>query len=146
MHYYFGFLSEVYTIEFQKRGLPHAHIILFMNPDSKVRTAEDVDRIISAELLDPAIDPILYQLVGGSMLHGPCRYKDNDGPCIKEGKCSKFFPKKYREKTVLDENGFPQYRRRNDSRIFFKKGKNFEKSLFFFINIFINLFPFNFLL
>ena len=97
-----------------------------MNPDSKVRTAEDVDSIISAELLDPAIDPILYQLVGGSMLHGPCRYKDNDGPCIKEGKCSKFFPKKYREKTVLDENGFPQYRRRNDSRIFIKKGKKFD--------------------
>ena len=39
-------VAFVYTIEFQKRGLPHAHIILFLTDADKPRTAEDVDRLV----------------------------------------------------------------------------------------------------
>ncbi|KAI9117087.1 hypothetical protein K1719_012086 [Acacia pycnantha] len=42
--------AEVYTIEFQKRGLPHAHIILWLTKVEKVMTPFDVDKLISAEI------------------------------------------------------------------------------------------------
>ncbi|XP_060855280.1 uncharacterized protein LOC132932954 [Metopolophium dirhodum] len=48
--------AYVYTIEFQKRGLPHAHILIILAEDCKFRTAEDVDGVVCAFLPDPAID------------------------------------------------------------------------------------------
>lgn len=41
------------------------------------------------------------------MLHGPCR-----DWCIVNEKCSKNFPKTFRNKTTIDENEYPFYRRR----------------------------------
>merc|ERR1711989_81661 len=38
------------TVEFQKRGLPHAHILLIMNEADRLTTPEQVDSVISAEL------------------------------------------------------------------------------------------------
>jgi len=40
----------IYVIEFQKRGLPHAHILIFFAKDFKPHKVEDIDRMISAEL------------------------------------------------------------------------------------------------
>ncbi|KIK79948.1 hypothetical protein PAXRUDRAFT_159919, partial [Paxillus rubicundulus Ve08.2h10] len=34
-------VAKVYTIEFQKHGLPHMHFIIFLAPESKLRTPED---------------------------------------------------------------------------------------------------------
>ncbi|KAL0319969.1 UNVERIFIED_CONTAM: hypothetical protein Sradi_5258400 [Sesamum radiatum] len=59
---YFGrVLAVLYTIEFQKRGLPHAHIILFLHPDDKPRNAADIDKIITAELPDKEKDPVGHE-------------------------------------------------------------------------------------
>jgi hypothetical protein len=33
----------VYTIEFQKRGLPHIHILIFLAPEAHLKNAEDID-------------------------------------------------------------------------------------------------------
>jgi hypothetical protein len=65
-------VAHVYTIEFQKRGLPHAHILVFLDYDSKIRTVEDVDRVVCAELPDPVTHPLLYSTVSTKMMHGPC--------------------------------------------------------------------------
>nr|XP_043633374.1 uncharacterized protein LOC122604555 [Erigeron canadensis] len=46
----------VYTVEFQKRGLPHAHICLFFEEPDKLRNPEDIDRVISAEIPDEEVD------------------------------------------------------------------------------------------
>ncbi|XP_008184153.1 uncharacterized protein LOC103309719 [Acyrthosiphon pisum] len=43
----------VYTIEFQKRGLSHAHILIILDEDSKLLTADDVDSVVCAYLPDP---------------------------------------------------------------------------------------------
>ena len=106
----------VYTIEFQKRGLPHAHICLFFSKNSKLPNPEDIDRVISAELPDKEEDPELYKLVSELMMHGPCGAYNMKSPCMKKDKCSKKFPKDYTEKTYINEDGYPVYKRRNDGR------------------------------
>jgi hypothetical protein len=112
----------MYTIEFQKRGLPHAHILLFLHPSSKFPTPSDIDRIISAEIPDPETETELYNLVKCHMIHGPCGEKRDSSPCMKTGKCSKFFPKKNEPATIVDKDGFPVYRRRSDGKTVEKNG------------------------
>jgi len=43
-------IAGIYVVKFQKRGLPHAHILIFFIEDFKPHTVEDVDHMISAEL------------------------------------------------------------------------------------------------
>uniref|UniRef100_A0A914PYP6 Helitron helicase-like domain-containing protein n=1 Tax=Panagrolaimus davidi TaxID=227884 RepID=A0A914PYP6_9BILA len=87
-------------------GLPHAHILVTLEGDYKMRTAEVIDRYISAQLPDPELYPRLHELVVKHMIHGPC------GPrCEKDGKCSKHFPHEFQGETTLDEDGYPSYAR-----------------------------------
>ena len=45
-------LAIVYVVEFQKRGLPHAHILVILDKNNKIRETEAIDKLISAELPD----------------------------------------------------------------------------------------------
>jgi len=36
----------MYTIEFQKRGLSHAHLLIFLHPANKYPNVEDIDKVI----------------------------------------------------------------------------------------------------
>jgi len=45
--------AYVYVVEFQKRGLPHAHILVVLQEVYKLREAEDVDRFVRAEIPNP---------------------------------------------------------------------------------------------
>jgi len=56
-------------MEFQKHGLPHAHICLFMHPDNKFPTVEHIEPLISAEIPDKNEDMELYTLVNDLMIH-----------------------------------------------------------------------------
>lgn len=62
----------MYTIEFQKRGLPHAHFLLILADDYKLLTPESNEKYVCAELPDSKKDPYLYSLVTQHMMHGPC--------------------------------------------------------------------------
>ncbi len=53
----------VYTVEYQKRGLPHAHILLFLHPDDKNPTLAEIDKIISTEIPDALTEPKAYEAV-----------------------------------------------------------------------------------
>ncbi|XP_052621047.1 uncharacterized protein LOC111921783 [Lactuca sativa] len=114
--------AVVYTVEFQKRGLPHAHICLFMHSDYKLPTIEHIDRVISAEIPNKENDPELYALVSEFMMHGPCGSDNPKCPCMIDKKCSKNFPKSFLENTSVDSDGYPIYRRRNDGSFVEKSG------------------------
>jgi len=105
-------IAYTYVIEFQERGLPHAHVLLIMSPADRPRTAKDIDRLVSAELPNAKEHPKLRQLVEKCMLHGPCGDLNPACVCMRDGKCSKHYPKEFREETLWCENGYPQYRRR----------------------------------
>ncbi|CAN0925698.1 ATP-dependent DNA helicase PIF1 [Linum grandiflorum] len=68
--------------------------------------------VISAELPDPLIDPVGYDAVTKFMVHGPCGDSRPSSPCMKHGRCSKFFPKQFATETTFDSTGCVTYRRR----------------------------------
>ena len=106
-------LCFIYTIEWQKRGLPHAHILFWLK--ERIRP-EQIDDIISAELPDPNVDPALFNIVKSSMIHGPCGRHNPDSVCMGEdGRCAKRFPKPFINETQTGEDGYPSYRRRSPS-------------------------------
>nr|KAJ0220714.1 hypothetical protein LSAT_V11C200090600 [Lactuca sativa] len=120
--------AVVYTIEFQKRGLPHSHICLFMHFDCKLPTVEYIDPIIYAEIPNIDEDPKFYSLVREFMIHDPCGAENLNSLCMVDKKCSKNFPNPFCNHTLVDSDGFPLYRRRNDG--------NFVKNL-------VNVVPYN---
>lgn len=83
-----------YTIEFQKRGLPHAHILIIL--ENKHEILRNTDNFVCAEIPDPATCPILYDYVTKHMIHGPCGQLNLRSPCMNDGCCSKKFPKLYK--------------------------------------------------
>ena len=108
------------VIEFQARGLPHCHIVLMLHPDDKFKSAEEVDKFVTAELPrdwrledDPEMKEELRrleELVVNNMVHGPncdvdatapCRFDKSGSPC---DKCQKHYPKEYRQETECDPN------------------------------------------
>lgn len=53
----------MYVIEFQKRGLPHVHMLIWLDSASKNNLKKNVDTYVSAEIPDPLLDPIGYAAV-----------------------------------------------------------------------------------
>ncbi|XP_020970164.1 uncharacterized protein LOC107620407, partial [Arachis ipaensis] len=109
-------LGYVCTVEFQKRGLPHAHILLFMSNEFKPQTPDDIDKHITAEIPDENERPNLHRAIQNYMVHGPCGPYNKNSPCMKNGSCSKFYPKEFRQRTLIDEAGFSKYRRTDNGR------------------------------
>lgn len=118
--------ARVSVIEFQKRGLPHAHILIILHPSDKPKSVEDIDSIVSAEIPDPTIQPHLYSVITKCMVHGPCGQIKPNAQCMKEGKCSKRYPRAFSSSTVIDENSYPVYRRRDNGRTFLKDGFEYD--------------------
>ncbi|XP_076916723.1 uncharacterized protein LOC143576541 [Bidens hawaiensis] len=104
-------VADLYTIEFQKRGLPHCHMLFWVSPADKIIITDDVDRHISAEIPNPDTDPKLYKIVSECMIHGPCGLARPNAPCMDGGVCSKGFPKRYQASTTFDKNGYIKYKR-----------------------------------
>ncbi|KAK4381612.1 hypothetical protein Sango_2950900 [Sesamum angolense] len=76
-------------------------------------TPEDIDEFICAEIPNKNVDPLAYETVVRSMVHGPCGPHNRNAPCMVDGKCSKHYPKKFSNQTTIDEDGFVSYWRRN---------------------------------
>lgn len=107
------------AIEFQKRGLPHAHVLLILREEDKFFDVRRIDNVISAEIPDRIQNPLLYDLVGRFMIHGP---HSPTSSCMEQcsagavNLCSKKFPMRFQEETVLQNEGYPLYRRPRNGR------------------------------
>ncbi|XP_076937089.1 uncharacterized protein LOC143604518 [Bidens hawaiensis] len=64
--------AYVYVIEFQKRGLPHAHFLLIMYPQDKINNPDHYDKVVCDEIPDVRRHPKMHDLVVKHMMHGPC--------------------------------------------------------------------------
>ncbi|TKR63210.1 hypothetical protein L596_027067 [Steinernema carpocapsae] len=112
----FCFSGRGYSIEFQKRGMPHAHILIVLEEGEDTGIPDFVDQYVSAEIPDlPADDNHslwaeeqrrLHKLVTSHMLH------DCGEWCVVGERCSKRFPKPESQFTILPEDNYPMYRRR----------------------------------
>ncbi len=112
-----GFVSSV---EFQKRGAPHVHILIWL--ENFNITAFNIDNIISAEIppmgTEGSEERRLHDLVIEKMIHGPCGngYSANLAcrrPCGQYGQCNKKFPKNFNPSTLIVDDAYPLYRRRS---------------------------------
>ena len=106
--------AHVYTIEFQKRGLPHMHLLLFLRAEFKLLSPNVVDDIINAQWPDPETQPRLFEATKKFMIHGPCDPLNPHAPCMKDGKCIHGYPKSFQEHTTMDQDGYPHYARPNN--------------------------------
>ncbi len=121
--------AHTYVVEFQKRGLPHAHILLIVADEDKPKTLAEIDLAVSAELPDPVAAPALWERVTTHMFHGPCGTTKKTAPCMNdEGDCTKDYPKEYAETTERVEDGYPIYKRPNNGREFTRSGFRFDNS------------------
>ncbi|XP_046659143.1 uncharacterized protein LOC124353255 [Homalodisca vitripennis] len=107
--------TYTYVIEFQKRGLPHAHVLITMRPEGKI-TIDNVDDIVCAEFPNRDMDPTLYDIIVEHYVHRPCGANNPVAPCMRDGKCSKGYPMSFNDETIIDHVRRPVYRRRRDGR------------------------------
>lgn len=100
-------VTYVYTIEYQKWGLPHMHLIVFMDPLAHLSMPSCVDSHISAEFPDEDAELILFDLVKTFMVHGPCIHDQclNDKNC-----CMKGFPKPFQPETEFSSQSYVKLR------------------------------------
>lgn len=108
-------VGGVYVVEFQKRGLPHARMLLILDERDKPRTAYDFDAIVSTQLPESVKTPRLYEAVLRHMVHNPCGIYNPNAPCMDKNKrCGKRYPKSFRAETEIGENGYVLYRHRDN--------------------------------
>ncbi|XP_029149862.2 uncharacterized protein [Arachis hypogaea] len=82
--------------------------------------------VLDAELPDPAQHPKLFRAVSTYMIHGPCGRAFSKSPCMKDGYCTKYYPKTFSKTTVIDDSGYPSYRRRDTGVVTEKKGVHMD--------------------
>ena len=107
--FFYQLQGRCHSIEWQKRGLTHFHLIVFFQlPHDFVVTPNHVDNIISAEI--PLPGTALHFIIERCNIHGPCDTTNPQSPCMKSGKCSKKFLKGFQLATTIGEDADPNYR------------------------------------
>ncbi|XP_074327400.1 uncharacterized protein LOC141665319 [Apium graveolens] len=53
-------IGVMHVIEFQKCGLPHAHILIWLHPDDRPKITEQIDKMVSVKIPNSEIDPVGY--------------------------------------------------------------------------------------
>ena len=91
----------MYSVEWQKGGLPYVHILLTEHR----LTPDNIDNLILVEIPNPDEDPLLYNIVKSNMIHGPCGNLNSNLACM--GKCSKRYPRVLLKETQTGEDGYP---------------------------------------
>ena len=104
----------VYVIEFQKRGLPHLHMLVILKRDFKITNADQYDKYVRAKIPNIQINHALHNVVVKHMLHGPCGEDNKKCPCMINRKCKFHYPRQFSLKIMQGKDVYPIYRRRDD--------------------------------
>ena len=110
--------SYLSRIEFQKRGYPHAHLLItFKNagPDA----LNEIDKWVWAQLPCESIaGGKLREKVLKYMIHKPCGAQNVNAPCMQTNRdtnrkcCNKYYPQPFRSvATINDRSGRAEYKR-----------------------------------
>ncbi|XP_073153744.1 uncharacterized protein [Henckelia pumila] len=83
-------ISYSYAIEFQKRGLPHVHMLVIFENIDKLRTPDDFDSVVRAEIPSRTEEPNLFEAVTNHMIHGSCGLFNPNSPCMSDEYVAKF--------------------------------------------------------
>ncbi|POS82038.1 hypothetical protein EPUL_005234, partial [Erysiphe pulchra] len=102
-------IRSIYSIEYQKRGLPHSHLLSHLHPNDLPKTPKQIDEIVRAQIL--LDDPELASIVKSELTHGPCGPEFPNTPCMRDWKCSKGFPKRFCDETIAREGSYTEYAR-----------------------------------
>ncbi|XP_020243540.1 uncharacterized protein LOC109821791 [Asparagus officinalis] len=116
-------VAHVHVIEFQKRGLPHAHILIILIGDHKITLSDQYDKYVSAEIPDQSKHPILYELVKKHMMHGPCGELNMKNSCMQNGECKYHYPRDFSSQSIQAKDAYPIYKRRNDNKTMLLRNK-----------------------
>jgi len=81
--------------------------------------------MISAQLPDPQLEPLLYAKVTKYMLHSSCGADNPQAKCMVNEKYSKHFPKDFRERTDWAKKSYSLYARPNNGLVFEHNGARF---------------------
>ena len=108
-HIFGPFLAQVWTIEYQKRGLPHLHLLVFLQTDAQFLTTETIDNVICAELPQESTEQgrDLGQLIKTSMVPTSCAGGNLNAACMttvnigQVPTCSKRYPRAFQPETVI---------------------------------------------
>jgi hypothetical protein len=102
-----------YVVEFQKRGLPHAHILIILDDKHKI-DEKHIDNFITAELPEKK-HTRLYENFKKYQIHTPCDTQEDEWRFCRYNRptCEKHFPKPVCLATVNNiETGYTEYLRR----------------------------------
>ncbi len=107
-------MAHCYRLKYQKWGLPHVHLLLFLHENHSYIDPTSIDRIILAAFPDKNEKPGIYEMISSSMVHGLCGDKNPKCLCMTSGhpynkKCRKSFPKAFSEQMLLTDNDYPVY-------------------------------------
>jgi hypothetical protein len=84
-------------------------LLLSLFPRHRPSTPADIDSIIRASWPDPHHKPNLFEVVQHCMVHGLYSHVFLHAPYMKDGKCSKGFPKPFQQAMLMTTDGYPIY-------------------------------------
>ncbi len=111
-------MADIHVVEWQKRGLPHGHILIILRSQDKLRDSNDYDQIVCAELPDKSTHLEFYNIVTSRMLHGPRGAIHPSCPCMVNGVCNRGYLKTFQPQIDDSTGSYPAYRRQDDGGTF----------------------------
>lgn len=94
------------------------HLLLSLFPRSRPSSPANIDSIIQVSWPDPNHETQLFEIIKHCMVHGPCGQAFLHVPCMRNGKCSKGYPKPFQPVTIMMNEGYPTYAQPSDGQTY----------------------------
>jgi hypothetical protein len=79
--------------------LPHENFLLVMANRDKLRSLDEFNKYISAEIPEKDKYLVLHDLLCKHMMHGPCGASNDKCACMVDGECRFWFPQQFYDAT-----------------------------------------------